>query len=217
MSTPTFAFPQPLCERYRPRHISDFIGLDKPRKVLANFARAPRCAAFLFVGASGTGKTTMALALADEIGAFVLHIPSQKCTVAQLEETLRMTQYAPMDWKTGEAKRFWLILADEADAMSPAAQLALLSKLDSTGMQDNVIFVFTCNDTERLEPRFLSRCLKLEFSSYGMAGEIAEYLDKVWHSEGGNGNGPDFARVAKDCRNNVRDCLGRLEVELMAL
>ena len=50
-----------------------------------------------------------------------------------------------------------------------------------------------------------------------MAGEIADYLDKVWHAEGGNGDGPDLARLAKDSRNNVRDCLMRLEVELMAL
>jgi hypothetical protein len=28
---------------------------------------------------------------------------------------------------------------------------------------------------------------------------------------------PDFARLAEECRNNVRDCLGRLEVDLLAL
>jgi hypothetical protein len=50
-----------------------------------------------------------------------------------------------------------------------------------------------------------------------MADEIAGYLDTVWDSEGGNGNGPDLARLAKETRNNVRDCLVRLEVELMAL
>ncbi len=32
-----------------------------------------------------------------------------------------------------------------------------------------------------------------------------------------NGNAPDLARLAKESRNNVRDCLMRLEVELMAL
>jgi len=48
-------------------------------------------------------------------------------------------------------------------------------------------------------------------------GDLAEYPDKVWHAEGGNGDGPDFTRLSKECRNNVRDCLGRLEVELMAL
>jgi len=32
-----------------------------------------------------------------------------------------------------------------------------------------------------------------------------------------NGNALDLERMAKDSRNNVRDCLMRLEVELMAL
>jgi hypothetical protein len=73
------------------------------------------------------------------------------------------------------------------------------------------------NGTEGLEPRFLSRCRTVEFSSYGMASDITAFLDRVWHSEGGNGNGPDFSRVAKDSRNNVRDALMTLEVELMAL
>jgi hypothetical protein len=44
-----------------------------------------------------------------------------------------------------------------------------------------------------------------------------ESFDKLWHAEGGNGNAPDLERMAKDSRNNVRDCLMRLEVELMAL
>ena len=109
------------------------------------------------------------------------------------------------------------MLADEADQMTDSAQLALLSKLDSTDPAPNTIWIFTANDTERLERRFLSRCKVLEFSSYGLAGEIAAYLDKVWRTEGGNGNGPDFERLAKDSRNNLRDCLMRLEVELMAL
>ena len=92
MSTPSFAFPQPLAEKYRPRSIGDFIGLEKPRRIMANFARNPRSAAFLFTGPSGTGKTTMALALCDAIGGQLIHIPSQHCTVAELEESLPMTQ-----------------------------------------------------------------------------------------------------------------------------
>ena len=101
--------------------------------------------------------------------------------------------------------------------MTDAAQLALLSKLDSTDSAPNTIWIFTANDTERHERRFLSRCKVLEFSSYGLASEIAAYLKRVWHAEGGNGHGPDFDRLAKDSRNNVCDCLMRLEVELMAL
>ena len=39
--------------------------------------------------------------------------------------------------------------------MTPAAQLALLSKLDATAFPPNTVFIFTCNETGNLEPRFL--------------------------------------------------------------
>jgi len=53
-----------------------------------------------------------------------------------------MTQYAPV-----AGKRFWFVLVDEADQMTDKAQLALLSKLDSTGRIDGCVFVFICNST----------------------------------------------------------------------
>lgn len=153
----------------------------------------------------------MALALCEAIQGELIHVPSQHCTVAELEEALYRTMYVPM-----MGKGFWFILVDEADQMTDKAQLALLSKLDATGFPQNTVFVFTCNDTDRLEPRFLSRCMMIEFSSYGMSGEITTFLGRVWKAEGGNGNCPDLTRLAKETRNNVRDCLMRLEVELLA-
>jgi DNA polymerase III gamma/tau subunit len=212
MSTLPFAFPQPLADKYRPTRIQDFVGLERPKRVLSAFCKRPTSGAWLFIGPSGVGKSTMALALADELHAELHKIPSQKCTAQAIEDVVRHCWYAPMT-----PGGFHLVLADEADQMTNAAQLALLSKLDATDPAPNTIWVFTANDTERLERRFLSRCKMLDFSSYGMSGEIAAYLDRVWHAEGENGNAPDFERLAKESRNNVRDCLMRLEVELMAL
>ena len=205
-------FPQSLTEKYRPTRIADFIGLERPKKILSAFLRRPASGAWLFLGPSGLGKSTMAMALANELQAELHKIPSQRCNVQSIEDTVRRCWYAPMT-----LGGVHVVLADEADQMTDAAQLALLSKLDSTDPAPNTIWIFTANDTTRLERRFLSRCKVLEFSSYGLAGEIAAYLSKVWHAEGSNGNGPDFGRLAKDSRNNVRDCLMRLEVELMAL
>jgi replication-associated recombination protein RarA len=208
----SLAFPQPLAEKYRPTRVGEFIGLERPKRVLSAFCKQPTSGAWLFVGPSGVGKSTMALALANELQAELHKIPSQKCTAATIEDVVRQCWYAPMT-----PGGFHVVLCDEADRMTDAAQLQLLSKLDSVDPAPNTIWIFTANDTERLELRFLSRCKVLEFSSYGMSGDITAYLDKVWHAEGGNGNAPDFERLAKDSRNNVRDCLMRLDVELLAI
>ena len=210
MATMALTFPQSLADKYRPRQVSGFLGLDKPKKIMANFIANPRAAAFLFSGPSGTGKTTLALALCDGIQGELIHIPSQHCSVVELEESLSRTQYFPM---TG--KKWWFVLVDEADQMTEKAQLALLSKLDSTGRIENTVFVFTCNDTERLEKRFLSRCLTVEFASYGLNGNLTAFLKEVWLAEGGTEeNAPNFARMA--C-GNVRESLAKLEIELLSM
>ncbi len=49
VSTPTFAFPQSLSEKNRPKALVDFIGLDKPKRILAKFAAQPYPSARLFV------------------------------------------------------------------------------------------------------------------------------------------------------------------------
>ena len=207
--TATLAFPQSLAEKYRPRTIAGFAGLEKQRKILSKLAVNPYSSAWLFVGPPGVGKTSMALALAEDLKAELHHIPSQKCNVAEVEEVIRQCWYVP------RSGGFHLVLVDEADAMSNAAQLAFLSKLDATAFPPQTIFVFTCNGTDRLEPRFLSRCRVLEFSSYGLSDAICEHLARVWSAEGGNGDCPNLKRLVGETHNNVRESLMRLELELM--
>jgi replication-associated recombination protein RarA len=208
-------FPASLSEKYRPHDLADFVGLEKPKKVLAKFAQSPfPNAAFLFVGPSGTGKTSMALALCEAIGGELHHIPSQSCNVATVEDTVRQCHYVP---RNGQ-KSLHVVLVDEADQMSKAAQLSFLSKLDGTAFPPNTVFIFTCNSTDALEDRFLSRCMTLPFSSHGMAKEIAGLLESVWLAEAGETTDkPNFLRMAQDSRNNVRDAVNSLQVELLAV
>jgi len=205
-------FPQPLAEKYRPRKIAEFIGLDKQRKVLANFVLRPVPCAWLFFGASGMGKTTLAMALAEELRADSHFIPSQKCNVETVEETWRLCWNIPLFGPGG----WHVIVADEADRMSNAAQVALLSKLDATSPAPQTIWVFTANSTDGLEKRFLSRTRVLEFSNYGMRSNLAEHLARVWKAETGQDGTLNWERIAKDSNGNVRDALNQLEIELLA-
>jgi replication-associated recombination protein RarA len=207
------AFPASLSEKYRPHDITDFIGLDKPKRVLQKFATAPfPNAAFLFVGPSGTGKTSMALALCEAIDGELHHIPSQRCNVETVEDTTRQCHYVPSN------NTLHVVLVDEADVMSKAAQNGFLSKLDGTAFPPQTLFIFTCNSTDGLEPRFLSRCMVLQFQSHGIAKEAATLLERIWQAEAGTLDGaPNFLRIVQDGKNNVRDAMNSLQVELLAM
>jgi replication-associated recombination protein RarA len=212
----TLAFPEPLTEKYRPTAIEGFVGLDKPRKVMTKLAASPFPSAWYFLGSSGTGKTTLALALAAQMPAELHHIASKECTLETVQNLARQCHYMPRmadDWRPC---KMHVCLIDEADQMSYPAQLAFLSLLDATAFPPNTIFIFTGNDTANLEARFMSRVHLLEFSSYGIAKDAADLLAKVWDAETDNPvERPNFARIVKESNNNVREALNRLQVEIM--
>ena len=99
--------------------------------------------------------------------------------------------------------------------MSDAAQKYLLSKLDSSEPVPNTIWIFTANNTDGLEERFISRCIQLpDFNSYGAGTEITDLLARIWRDKAGQAEPPNFKRLAS---GNVRLAIQKLEVELAAL
>lgn len=213
LAQPSMQFLASLSEKYRPRTLDAFCGLEKPKRVLGKFAKAPfPNAAFLFIGSSGTGKTSMALALCEAIGGELHHIPSQSCNVATVEDVSRQCHYVPLN------NSLHVVLVDEADQMSSAAQLALLSKLDASNFPPQTVWIFTANDSDKLQDRFLSRCMVLPFQSHGMANDAAALLEKIWTAETGDTvDKPNFRKIVQAAKNNLRNAVNSLQVELLAL
>ena len=221
-------YAMPLVERYRPRKIADFIGLEGPKRVFENLLIAPRPVGILLVGPPGCGKTTLAMAFADELPGTLHHISSQKCDVAALDRLNDLLAYCP------SRGRFHVVKVDEADQMTDKAQLQLLSRLDGTaslkprfgggfeqGQAPPVIWIFTSNGggeagttpPSTFEPRFLSRCLVVPCEKPDVA-EIAQFLRRIWSLEGGTPS-DDPSPLAETC-DGVRDALTNLEVALCA-
>lgn len=217
MAQKKLTFPERLTERYRPETIDAFIGLHKARRIMEAFVKRPYSSAWLFKGDSGLGKTTFGLAVADQINAELHLIPSQKCDVEMVESVTTSCHRGAFNFfgkKSGRAADWHLVLVDEANRMTAAAQLALLSKLDSTAQPPRTVFIFTCNTLQSLEVPFQSRCNPVLFEYETIEGELEHYLRRIYKKEGGTYR-IDFAKIAKESKYNVRDAINKLELELL--
>lgn len=222
-------FPASLSIKYQPKRVQDFCGMATPKKVMRALLDNPRPCSLLFIGPPGSGKTTMGMAFASQLGAGLIHLASARMTVDTVTDTLDRIQYLPpKGWG-------WVVVADEAEGMSRQAQLALLSALDGTaclkpsfgggmvqGKPLNVIWIFTCNGSGEFgidppasfEPRFLSRCLKLQFDAHKLNGDLTNFLSTVWREET-DAPLPNIKQIALNAAGNVRDALQAMDLELL--
>jgi hypothetical protein len=99
--------------------------------------------------------------------------------------------------------------------MTGPAQLAFLSKLDTTAAPPNTIFLFTANGTAKLAERFLSRCRVVEFTHEGLLDPARELLARIWRAET-SAAAPDFEVMLRAAGFNLRTAITALEVELIA-
>lgn len=210
----TLAFPQSLADEFKPQTLAEFVGLEKHRKILSKLAENPYPCALLFHGGPGTGKTSMAFAFAREIGAEIHQIASQEANVDAVKAVVDTCHRVPYDFETGTPRKWHVVIVDEADRMSPATQLYLLSKLDGTQPCPATIWIFTCNTIESFQDRFISRTVQLpKFNGYGSGDGVRLLLSRIWKERAGDVPEPDYSKVPT---GNVRDALQWLEIELLA-
>lgn len=208
-------FPELLTDAYKPRTLSEFVGLAKQKAILSKLALSPRPCGLLMTGPPGTGKTSMAFAFSRAILAEVHHVPSAECKLENLQNIAAICHRVPYDFQTGTPCKHHSVILDEGDLMSPAAQTYLLSKLDGSQPCPATFWIITCNSVENFHERLLSRLLCLpKFTGYGNGTEIRELLERVWRERAGNTPLPDFSRTPT---SNAREALNWLELELLSV
>ncbi|KIW99311.1 uncharacterized protein Z519_00974 [Cladophialophora bantiana CBS 173.52] len=183
----------PWVEKYRPNTLDDVSGHQDILATINRFIEHNRLPHLLFYGPPGTGKTSTILALArhiygpknmrqmvlelnasDDRGIDVVreHIKTFAST-KQIFSTA--TQQTPGGPKLGLGA-FKLIILDEADAMTSAAQMALRRIMEK--YTANTRFCIIANYTHKLSPALLSRCTRFRFSPLKEA-DIRRLVDKV--------------------------------------
>lgn len=145
-------------ERYRPQTVEECILPDSIKSYFIEIRDSGNVPNLLLSGPSGTGKTSVTLALANELGRDFLKINgSEERSIDVIRNKVR--SYASTISLSSTGKKFLLI--DEADNLTHDAQLALRAFIED--FQTNCVFIFTCNYKNRIDKALCSRCTNKDF------------------------------------------------------
>ena len=149
-------------EKYRPKKIEDCILSQDIKETFSQFLKQKEIPNLLLSGTAGTGKTTVARALCEELGADYIIINGSD--EGRQIDTLRnkIKNFASTVSLT-ETSNHKVVIIDEADYMNAdSVQPALRNFIET--FYNNCRFIFTCNYKNKIIPALHSRCTVIDFT-----------------------------------------------------
>jgi DNA polymerase III subunit gamma/tau len=183
--------------------------------------------AYLFVGARGTGKTSMAkilaaslncergpttepcgecescrsIARASSLDVIEMDAASNN-SVDDIRELREGVAYAPVSGRTK------VYILDEAHMLSTAAWNAFLKTLEEP--PPNTVFVLATTEAQKVPATVVDRCQRFDFHRPGVE-QIARVVERVAAAESIDIPPPALAALARSATGSFRDALGTLE------
>jgi DNA polymerase III delta prime subunit len=214
-------------EKYRPQVIEDCILPDDTKKTFKEFVEKGEIPNLLLSGPPGIGKTTIAKALCNELGAdfYVINGSDE----GRFLDTVRnqAKNFASTVSLTGSSKHK-VIIIDEADNTGNDVQLLLRANIEA--FYNNCRFIFTCNYKNKIIEPLHSRCAVIDFTIKGkqkaqLAGSFFKRLQNILDAEGieydqkvvaelVSKHFPDFRRVLNECQRYSTG--GKIDVGILA-
>ena len=200
-------------EKYRPKTIAETILPEKLKSVFEQIVASGELPNMLFTGTAGTGKTTVAKALCNQLNLdYILINGSEEGNIDTLRGKIK--QFASSVSLQGGYK---VIILDEADYLNPqSTQPALRGFIEE--FSKNCRFILTCNFKNRIIQPLHSRCGVYEFntSRKDLAALCMQFLDRagmildeaeVKYEKGDLANlimkhAPDWRRVLNELQKN---------------
>jgi DNA polymerase III delta prime subunit len=141
-------------EKYRPSTMADLVLTDENTRIVSKFLEKGEIPNLLFHGNAGTGKTTLAKILVNELDAEHLFLNCSEVGIDAVRTTI--TQFSQTKSFNGKMK---VVICDEIDGSSSDAQRGLRNTMEENSGYCR--YILTCNFLNRVIGPLQSRCQSL--------------------------------------------------------
>ena len=183
-------------EKYRPNKLDSYIGNDHLKSKVSVYLESGDIPHLLLFGRAGTGKTTLAKLLVNNIDCDYLYInASDENSVDVVREKVK--NFA----STLGFKDMKVIILDECDYITPNAQAALRNLMET--FSKNCRFILTCNYVERIIDPIQSRCQSFQIIPPDRK-QVAQHLANILNNENIEYDVKDIATIVNSGYPDIR-------------
>ena len=205
-------------EKYRPTTLDTYIGNEHLKSKVSVYLESGDLPHLLLYGKAGTGKTTLAKLLVNNIECDYMYINASDENSVDTVRT-KVRGFA----STMGFKDYKIIILDECDYITPNAQAALRNLMET--FSKHCRFILTCNFVERIIDPIQSRCQSFQVIPTSKK-EVALHIHNILKEESVaskmddvaglvNAGYPDIRRVINSCQRQCVD--GMLVVDKQSL